>query len=74
MTYYQLLKKPVDELTYDEKMRLQRAEKIPPSVRRIAEGRLTELTSQVRKLEEEIDELREWLDGYDYDPNGKIPF
>jgi len=73
-TYYELLKKPIVDLTYDEKKRLERAAKIPPSARRLAEGRITELTAQVRKLDEEIDELREWLNGYEYDPNEKVPF
>lgn len=73
-TYYDLLRKPALELTYDEKMQLERAAKIPPAARRIAEARVTELCSEITKLEKEQDELRDWLNGYEYDPDKEIPF
>ena len=73
-TYYDLLTKPVQDLTYDEKVQLQRAEKIPPAARRICEVRVNELISEIIKLEKEKDELSDWLNGIDYDPNGNVPF
>ena len=73
-TYYELLKKPALELTYDEKMQLERAEKIPPAARKLAEARITELCREIVKLEKEHGELRDWLDGFEYDPNAKVPF
>lgn len=73
-TYYDLLRKPALELTYDEKMQLERAAKIPPSARRLAEARVTELTREIIKLEQERGELRDWLDGYEYDPDKEVPF
>ena len=73
-TYYDLLKKPVLELTYDEKMQLERAQKIPPAARKLAEARVTELCGEIAKLEKEQDELRDWLNGYEYDPDKELPF
>ena len=73
-TYFELLKKPALELTYDEKMQLERAEKIPPAARRLAEARVTELKAEVMKLEKEIDELSDWLNGFEYVPDNELPF
>lgn len=73
-TYFELLKKPVLELTDDEKRQIERADKIPPSARRLAEARVTELKAEVRILKEEIDELSDWLNGFEYDPDAKVPF
>ena len=72
MTYYQLLKKPAEDLTADERKQLERATAIPPSVRMILEGKVTELHNDVRKIEEEIDEISDFLNGYEYE--SKIPF
>lgn len=73
-TYYELLKKPALELTYDEKMQLERAEKIPPAARKLAEARITELHGEIAKLEKEQDELRDWLNGFEYVPDNELPF
>lgn len=73
-TYYDLLRKPALELTYDEKMQLERAAKIPPAARKLAEARVTELSGEIRKLEQEQDELRAWLNGYEYDKDKEVPF
>ncbi len=73
-TYYDLLRKPALELTYDEKVQLERAAKIPPAARKLAEARLTELSGEIRKLENEQDELRDWLNGYEYDKDKEAPF
>lgn len=73
-TYYDLLTKPAMELTYDEKRQLERADKIPPSARSICEARVTKITAEIVKLEEERDELVDWLNGIEYDPNAKVPF
>lgn len=73
-TYYDLLRKPALELTYDEKVQLERAAKIPPAARKLAEARITELCGEIRKLEQEQDELRDWLNGYEYDKDKEAPF
>lgn len=76
-TYYDLLRKPALELTYDEKIQLERAEKIPPSARKLAEARVTELCREIMKLEKEQDELRDWLNGFEYVPDNQdneLPF
>ena len=72
--YYDLLTKPVLELTDAERAQLERAEKIPPAVRTICEARFTALTAEIVKLEEERNEIRDFLDGYDYDPKERVPF
>ena len=72
MTYYQLLKKPVEDLTEDERKQLDKASSIPPSVRTTMEAKVTELRNQLRVIEEQLDEINDFLNGYEYDP--KIPF
>lgn len=74
MNYYQLLKKCRSDLTYDERMQLERAEKIPPSARRLAEARITAITAEIRKLEKEQDELNDWLNGFEYKPDNELPW
>ena len=73
-TYYELLTMNKDMLTYDEKKQLERAERIPPSARTACESRLTRITAEIVKLEEERDELADFLNGIEYDPNAKVPF
>lgn len=72
--YYDLLRKPVLELTDEEHLQLERASKIPPAVRIICESRFTALTAEIVKLEEERDEIRDFLDGYEYDSKKEVPF
>ena len=72
MNYYQLLKKPVEDLNAEEKKQLERASAIPPSVRRILEAKVTELRGELRKIEEEIDEINDFLNGFEYET--KVPF
>ena len=72
--YYDLLRKPVLELTDEEHLQLERASKIPPTVRIICESRFTALTAEIVKLEAERDEIRDFLDGYEYDSKKEVPF
>lgn len=72
MNYYQLLKRPVEDLSADEQKQLERASAIPPTVRQILEAKATELRMDVRKIEEELDEINDFLNGYEYET--KVPF
>ena len=72
MTYYQLLKKPAEDLTEDEKKQLDRASSIPPTARITLEARVTELRNKMREIEQEVDEINDFLNGYEYE--SKIPF
>ena len=67
-TYYEMLKTDRNELDVIERDRFEKARAIPPSVRRVAEARVTELTNQILELEKETDELKDFLDGYTYNP------
>lgn len=72
MNYYQLLKRPVEDLSAEEQKQLERASAIPPSVRQILEAKVTELRGDLRKIEEELDEINDFLNGYEYET--KVPF
>lgn len=72
MNYYQLLKKPVEDLSAEEQKQLERASAIPPNVRKILEAKVTELRGDLRKIEEEIDEITDFLNGFEYEE--KVPF
>ena len=72
MNYYQLLKRPVEGLSAEEQKQLERASAIPPTVRQILEAKVTELRGDLRKIEEEIDEITDFLNGFEYEE--KVPF
>lgn len=72
MNYYQLLKRPVEDLSAEEQKQLERASAIPPTVRQILEAKVTELRGDLRKIEEEIDEITDFLNGFEYEE--KVPF
>ena len=70
MNYYQLLKRP--DLSAEEQKQLERASAIPPTARKVLEAKVTELRVDLRKIEEEIDEISDFLNGYEYEE--KVPF
>lgn len=73
-TYYELLTMDRNVLTEDDRRQLERAERIPPSARTVCEARISKITAEIVKLEEERDELADFLNGIEYDPNAKVPF
>lgn len=60
--FYELQEEP-DDMTDEEKSRLERIKKIDPAVRRLMEKRAEAIRNQVIALEKERDAIMDYLNG-----------
>lgn len=64
--FYNLLATDDDDLTDDELLRKRWCEQLPTSVVSVLTARICEKQAEVMRIEKEIDELSDYLDGYFY--------
>lgn len=64
--FYNLLATDDADLTETERLRKRWCEKLPASVVAVLTARICEKQAEVQRLEKEIDELSDYLDGFYY--------